>query len=154
MRFAKLLPQLASMRDRPPQGLSWLHREVQPRAELFAKGHFELDCMCRAQATQAGIELCRPPQNPREGQSLGFTNTAQGTLRPPSFHPPPAMVSAASSIKRRLKIRAGSTSPARTALKLFVPHPSSTSGCFTYQLLQWKFPLAGCELKPLLSNLQ
>lgn len=56
MQFAKLLSQLAAVREQPPQGLSWLHGEVQPQAELFGKGYFALDRACRAEATWAGVQ--------------------------------------------------------------------------------------------------
>lgn len=108
------------------------------------------------------VELKRPglvsscTDHPRaQGMSeLGIHQRSVRDAEPTQLSPPicPSLPSAASSIKRRLKIRAESTSPAWTALRLFVPRPSSTLGCFTYQLLPWKFPLAGCELKQLLSN--
>lgn len=96
----------------------------------------------------------------QSSRDLGFTNHPQfqgrAELRshqrgardaePPSFHPLPAPASAASSVQRRLKkIRAGSTSPA--PLGLFVPHPSSTLGCFTYQLSPPEIPTGKVQVK-------
>ena len=141
-RFAKLLSQISSMRDQPPQGLSWLHWEVQTGNEGFLE-RVTLRLTILAELKRPGLAWIWAG-HPR---ARGRSELSSHQHSSPSFHPPSALASAASTIKRSLKIRAESTSPARTALRLFEPHPCGTSGCFTYQLSPPEIPTGRVQVK-------
>lgn len=68
-------------------------------------------------------------------------------LSPPNFHPLSASASTASSVQTSLKKKKELELLPQPPLGLFVPHPSSMLGCFTYQLSPPEIPTGKVQVK-------